>query len=238
VSGLEALAQLQDLDVRLSQLEHRLATLPELAEREQINAAQATLAAQDAELEGHIAVFQREQKRHEDEVASLEEKVAKSNEALYGGAITSPKEASAMQDEIASLGRRQESIEDEILELMEQIEPLDVDRTALAEQAAQLDTQMAAVEARMAEASLEIESERTEVQARRDALVESTSDELVALYDSHRAKMRDRIAIGRLTGATCGACHLEISAVDLDRIRSLGENEPGECPECGALLVH
>jgi len=238
VSGLEALAQLQDLDVRLGQLEHRLATLPELVERDQVTAAQAALAARDAELQEGIGALTREQKRHEDEVAMLEEKIAKNDEALYGGAITSPKDATAMQDEIASLGRRKASIEDEILDLMEQIEPVDADRRALGEQMEQLGAQMAAIEARIAEASQEVEAERSDVQATRDALVEATPDDMVALYDTHRASMRDRIAIGRLTGATCGACHLDLSAVDLDRIRSLGPLEPGECPECGALLVH
>ena len=143
-----------------------------------------------------------------------------------------------MQEEIASLGRRQGAIEDDILELMEQIEPLAADLSALSEQRAQLDQQGAEVDARLEQASVDIDTERASVQGERDALVASTADELVSLYDRQRERMRGRVAVGRLNGSTCGACHLDLSAVDLDRIRSLAADEPGECPECGALLVH
>lgn len=238
MSSLEALAQLQDLDLRLDQLQHRLEHLPELAERAELLETVKVLDGQRAGVEEQVAALQREQKRHEDEVAGVERQTAESEKALYGGAITSPKEASAMQEKIASLGRHQASIEDEILVLMEQIEPLSEEISAALEQRGQVEQQLAVVEARIAEASGEIDAERSTVQAERDGLAAATSAGLIELYGKQRARMRDRIAIGRLTGATCGACHLDLSAVELDRIRALGPEEPGECAECGALLVH
>lgn len=238
MSSLEVLAQLQDLDVRLDQLQHRLDTLPELAERVELEAALAVLDQQRGVIETEVQALQREQKRHEDEVAAVEEKIQKSDDALYGGAITSPKEATAMQEEIASLGRRKNGIEEEILLLMEQIEPLDTDLAALAEQRSQIEQQLAVVDSRIAVVTEEVEAERTATSDRRAQLVEATSDELMVMYDNQRDNMRGRIAVGRLTGATCGACHLDLSAVDLDRIRGLPSDQPGECPECGALLVH
>ena len=121
---------------------------------------------------------------------------------------------------------------------MEQIEPLSEEIAAFGEQAAQLEAQRAEVDGRIEAATTEIETERNEVQSERDALVAATPERLVAIYDTQRSRMRGRVAVGRLTGSTCGACHLDLSAVDLDRIRSLPPVEPGECPECGALLVH
>jgi uncharacterized protein len=238
VSSLEALAQLQDLDLRLEQLQHRLDHLPELAERAELMESLAVLDGQRAVVEEQVSTLQREQKRHEDEVALIEAQVAESEKALYGGAITSPKEASAMQDKIASLGRHQASIEDQVIELMEQVEPLSEEVAAALEQRGQVEQQLSVVDVRIAEASGEVEAERSVVHAEREEVAAATSATLIELYDKQRARMRGRIAIGRLTGATCGACHLDLSAVELDRIRELGPEQPGECAECGALLVH
>jgi predicted nucleic acid-binding Zn-ribbon protein len=38
-------------------------------------------------------------------------------------------------------------------------------------------------------------------------------------------------------GATCDACHLEMSAAEVDRIRHLDDKAAVYCEECGALLV-
>ena len=65
MSGLEALAQLQDLDVRLGQLEHRLATLPELAE------SNATIAAQNAEKETLLKEIHHRVKNNLQVISSL-----------------------------------------------------------------------------------------------------------------------------------------------------------------------
>ena len=143
-----------------------------------------------------------------------------------------------MQAELASLSRRQEAIEDEILAVMELIEPVDAEIDAINEQREHLEAQLAEVDARIGEATAEVERERVAVQAERDLLAASTSQQLIELYDRQRANMRGSIAVGRLIGTTCGACHLDMSAVDVDHIRSLGPEEPGECAQCGALLVH
>jgi predicted nucleic acid-binding Zn-ribbon protein len=238
VSGLEALAQLQDLDVHLAQLQYRVDHLPEVAARAEVVEAIEVLSRQRATIEEQVHGLQREQRRREDEVASLDERIVRDNDTLYGGGITSPKDAAAMQDEIASLGRRKGALEDEIIGFMEQVEPLDAELAALAEQNDHLTAQLADLDARIGEATAEVDGERSQVQAERDDLVAATSGELVELYERHRTRMGDRQAVGRLVGAACGACHLEISAVDLDHIRSLPAEQPGECPECGALLVH
>ena len=61
--------------------------------------------------------------------------------------------------------------------------------------------------------------------------------DLVKLYEDNRRRMGDHTAVGRLVGTSCGACFLEIAAVEIDRIRRLPSDQPSECPECGALVV-
>ena len=44
-------------------------------------------------------------------------------------------------------------------------------------------------------------------------------------------------AVARLSGTTCGACHLSLPAVEIDRLRRDTDDGVPTCTECGALLV-
>ena len=45
------------------------------------------------------------------------------------------------------------------------------------------------------------------------------------------------VAVARLVGKTCQGCHLQLSAVEIDRIRRLDVDELVHCEACGRLLV-
>jgi predicted nucleic acid-binding Zn-ribbon protein len=45
------------------------------------------------------------------------------------------------------------------------------------------------------------------------------------------------IAIARLVGNSCGGCHLQLSAVEVARLKKLAPDEPANCEECGRLLA-
>ncbi len=233
----EVLAQLQDLDVRLAQIDHRVAHLAELEVRAAIVAEQASLSAQTEALETRIADLERRQRAHEDEVARIESKRAHNAERLYESNLTSPKEAEALTAEADALARRQIEIEDQILELMEQIEPLVGERSALADQQSAARSRLGDTDAAIAAAQREAADERGEVLAERETLAASADPSLVSLYEQRRAAAEGSPVIGRLIGVTCTACHLELPSVDHEGIVRLGPQEMAECPLCGALLV-
>ena len=231
------LVELQELDTRLAQLSHRSETLPEHRQIVEVRAEDARLGEQLAKITSETEDLRQAQTDREAEVQGLEDKIAKSTSALYGGEMTSPKEATALQSEIDSILRRQAVLEDQIIELMEQIEPFALEeaeiegkRTLGGETLRELDQLLAATQT-------EIEGERRAVNKERAEVEERGGVDLVALYDRNRNRMGDHTAVGRLVGTSCGACFLGISAVEIDRIRRLPSNEPSECPECGALLI-
>ena len=231
------LVELQELDTRLAQLSHRSETLPEHRQIVELRAEDARLGEQLAKITSETEVLRQAQRDREAEVQGLEDKIAKSTSALYGGEMTSPKDATALQNEIDSILRRQAVVEDQIIELMEQIEPFALEeaeiegkRTVGAEALRDVDQLLAATQT-------EIEGERRAVNKERAEVEERGGVDLVALYDRNRNRMGDHTAVGRLVGTSCGACFLGISAVEIDRIRRLPTNEPSECPECGALLI-
>lgn len=232
-----ALADVQDLDVRLSQIEHRVEHLPERDARAEIVVQMAALSRHSATLDAQINDLARQQRRREDEVSAIEAKRAHNSERLYDSHLTSPKEAEALEAERDALERRQIEIEDLILELMEQIEPLATDRSDLADREAEAKRRLSETDAHIAQSEADARAERDEVLGIRTGLVASTPAELIDLYEQRRVAARGAPAVGRLIGTTCNACHLEISAVDADRIGRMDADEPADCPQCGVLLV-
>lgn len=237
LSELEGLVQLQELDTRLSQLSHRSATLPEYQQITELQGNEVKLEEQLDKIMIELKVLRQSQIDREAEVQGLEDKIAKSTSALYGGEITSPKEATVLQSEIESISRRQAVLEDQIIELMEQIEPFALEEAGIEAQRSVGGETLRNLEEQLAVTQAEIEVERRAVGIERAQIAERSGDDLVALYEDNRIRMGDHTGVGRLVGTSCGACFLEISAVEIDRIRRLPSNEPSECPECGALLV-
>ena len=231
------LVELQEVDTRLAQLSHRFATLPEYQKITEVRGEGLNLEEQLDEIMIELKVLRQSQIDREAEVQGLEDKIAKSTSALYGGAITSPKDATAMQNEIESISRRQAVLEDQIIELMEQIEPFALKEAEIEAQRSLGGEKLRNLEDQLAVAQAEIEVEQRAVSTERAQIEERAGDDLVALYERNRNRMGDHTAVGRLVGTSCGACFLGISAVEIDRIRRLPSNEPSECPECGALLI-
>jgi uncharacterized protein len=236
VSILEQLLGVQELDTHLDQLRHRRSHLPERAELADLEKAETELSERRSVVDEQAGALARSQKRLEDEIASVEAKRADTDQRLYSGTITAPRELQALQDEVASLGRRTSELEDELLEVFTATEPVDEALAGLAAEAAALAEKRSDVEARLAAVEAEIDAEIASVEASRADATGPISDEQLADYDRRR-KSLGGIAVARLVGSSCGGCHLMLSAVELDRIRKLAPDELASCEECGRLLV-
>jgi uncharacterized protein len=237
MASLDQLLVLQEHDTAVDQLHHRRATLPERGELEALRRELGTSEAELATTQADREEVARTQKRLEDEVATVEEKVASVHQTLYGGSVTSPRELQALQDDEASLKRHQAAVEDKVIEQMELAVPLDERLAALADRRGHLDTEVDRVAAVLADSEAAIDLALESVTAARASVAATVAPDLLARYETLRHELGG-IAVARLVGTNCGGCHLTLSAVELDRIR----HEPGDvivlCEECGRLLVH
>lgn len=236
MSDLDHLLDLQANDTYADQLRHRRETLPERARLVDLDQRRASVEASVIEPRTQRDDLAREQKRIEDEVALVEEKVTHVDQQLYGGGVTSPKEAQALQADLESLKRRQSQLEDQVLELMEQLEPLDA---ALADSEATLAaivTERAEAAASLAAGEAAIDAELAEVSAARDSLVAQVSDELFSEYE-HLRPAFGGVAVAKLSGPTCQGCHLTLASAEVDEIRRRPADAIVHCPDCGRLLV-
>jgi predicted nucleic acid-binding Zn-ribbon protein len=237
LSELEVLVELQELDTRLSQLAHRSKTLPEYQQLAILQAEDSELKNSFDEIEVELSALRRSQNDREAEIQQLEDKIAKATSSLYGGDMTSPKEAAVLQGEIDSLSKRQSILEDQIIELMEKIEPYATEETRNSTARSNCQEAIAVIEGKITSALSELEDERQSVVEEKRGVETRAGGNLVKLYEDNRKRMGDHTAVGRLVGTSCGACFLEIAAVEIDRIRRLPSDQPSECPECGALVV-
>jgi len=237
VGPLERLLVVQGHDTEADQLRHRLAALPERAQLDATMADIAALEAQSAQVGEQRDAIGRDLKRLEDEVALIEARRAETDRKLYGGTVNAARELQSLQDELASLKRRQSSLEDDELDLMERAEPLDATLAKLDEERAALDEVATTLTAAVAEAEAAVTADLDRVVRERSAAADGLDAELLAEYERLRAQLGG-VAIARLVGTNCGGCHLTLSSVEVDRIRRTPAGAMVHCEECGRILVH
>lgn len=228
------LLDLQALDTRLAQLDHRRRTLPEHERLSELAARVEELEAEAVRARTALGDVQREVAKAEADVQLVRDRAERNRQRLEAGVGTA-KDLQALQHELDSLARRQSTLEDEELEVMQRAEDLqaEVDRVQaqLAEVTAEVEEVTASRDAKVAE----IEAERTEVASGRDDVVADVGADLVGLYDKIRATSGTGAA--PLVQRRCGGCQLELNSVDLGRIRAAAEDEVLRCEECRRILV-
>ena len=230
------LLEVQAIDSRLVKLEHRSAQLPERARLAEIDERLADVRRriEAAEQDKHGLV--RQQQAIEDEISGYEAKVEREEAQLYSGGSSDAGHLQDLQDEIGGLKRRIGVLEDKELELMEQVEPIDAQLVSLADEKAALDAEAVELSKVLAEAEGEIDRERSAALSEREAAVAGIEPEALSRYE----KVRDRlggVAVARLEGGVCGACHIKLSAVEHDRILHLPDDAEVRCEECDRFLV-
>lgn len=231
----DALLEVQAHDTRLDQIDHLLENLPARADRDAAADAVATAETQIDVVSTQRDDLGRQQKRLDDEIASIEAKRVSVNETLYGGSVTSAGELQDLSKEVEALSRRISQLEDQDIEFMEQLEPVDADLVRLTTDREQHTATLDQAEQQLIAVEAELAAERATEQSARDAVAGGIGAELLTEYDSLRGG-RGGIGVAKLIGTQCGGCHLTLSAVEAARIRKHPEAVT-HCEECGRLLV-
>jgi predicted nucleic acid-binding Zn-ribbon protein len=236
VAEQHALLQLQAHDSAIDRLDHRRRSLPEDARLAELADALAAVDQLTAERDGTLATVQRDQSRLEHEIDMVTSKARTEEARAVSGKVTSPKELTAIQEEVAGLKRRQSTLEDELLELMEQRETLEAELAELATRREGFTAEHAQVSKARDAALVEIDGELDGERAARDAVAPGVGEQLRALYDQVRAR-QGGIGAAALVGNTCQGCRVSISPVELAAIRKLPPEEIKRCENCRRILV-
>jgi predicted nucleic acid-binding Zn-ribbon protein len=236
-SPLATLIEVQDRDTVLDQLRHRRSHLPEQAE---LAGLEAQVAAVDASLAGALALRDEAAGRQaglEAEIAASDARIGEIEKRLYGGTVSASRDLTAMSEEVSHLKNRRSSTEDRVLEVMEELEPLEAEVARLEGERAALASRAAEVAQAVAEAQAAVDAEAAVVTAERASVAEGLPADLAATYEKLRSKLGG-VGAARLVGSSCGGCHLQLPATELDRVRRSSPDALVFCDQCGRILVH
>jgi len=176
----------------------------------------------------------RDQMRFEHEIDSMTQKEHAEQTRMYDGSIVNAKELEALQHEIASIRKRRSDREDELLALLEMREQLEADAVVAEGDTAEMRTKADdAAHAAAAElASVDAELERTTTD--RDAIASDIDADVLELYDDLR-RLKKGVGAAALVDGVCQACHEQLSAVELDKVKRADGIR--RCEHCRRILV-
>jgi predicted nucleic acid-binding Zn-ribbon protein len=223
--------ELQQIDSEIHRLKRERSRLDNGAARRQAADAAARVAE---ETEARLRKLRSDLNDAELELKRVEGKKKDYERRLYEGKVTNPKELTAMEQEIAMLGRQRGRLDEQILTLMEGIETAS---TELAQAEANRD----AAESRWRDQdelfrreSARLDAELAAVTPRREAAAKALEPPTLARYENLRNRLSN-VAVARLVEAGCGACHTHLAS---GIIRKVQDGQAYTyCENCTRFLV-
>lgn len=229
------LLEVQALDARIAQLDHKRRNLPEHAELEQLGADLTQLRDLLVAAQTEESDTAREQTKAEQDVDQVRQRATRDQQRLDSGALGA-KDLENVQRELASLAKRQSDLEDVVLDVMERRETAQARAAELAERVATVSAAVEAAEARKTEALAGIDAEGFEVAQQRERLAADVPEDLIKLYDKLRAQ-QGGVGAARLYQKRCEGCRLELNITELNELRAAPANQVVRCENCRRILV-
>ncbi len=224
------LFQLQKLDLRIRQIDTRLAAIDD--------SIRHNAAVQEASslLENYRQAMEQKNK----EIADLETaanaksiKIQQSESSLYSGTNKTPKELSDLQKEIASLRSALSSLEEQQFSRLTESEELNSKYSKAQEH---YDSVFVAWQNSNQSLVLETENlnkEKEKLLSERNANLNQIAQESISLYEKLLIS-KNQIAVTSVEEESCTICGAEITAADIQKARS--SMTLITCHSCGRIL--
>ncbi len=230
MTHIHQLLQLQKLDTEIDEKKKRLGEV--LKAQKETPAMLATRKrAETAAIE-----LQTWQSKHQDltlEVGSINTKAKNSEDRLYSGKVTNPKELADLQQEIEALARRKAVLEDAIVEALVMVEDAEKEKTAAD---SELETAVTQWEAQ----SAHLKTEQNELALNLHKLMQTRKTRAAKIdaaslreYDELR-QQRHGLAVAGLRVNMCLGCQTTVSA---NKVKEVDEGHKVYCGGCGRLLA-
>jgi len=222
------LYQLQELDIEIEQEEQTLnQKVGQLGEREALNNVQSRLTSEKEQLEE----LKRQHRSAEAEVDDLLSKIAATEEQLYGGKITNPKELSSLQHEVTIMKDKIDQLENRALEKIDQVEAAENVVAATTAELKKMEEEWHQQQRQLSSDIEQLKASLVDLRQKRQRLSEHIEPVAVALYEKIRQQKKQ--AVAKVEQGICCACHISLSASVLQKARS---GQPVQCGTCGRIL--
>lgn len=229
MSQLQQLYRLQQIDNEIREKKQRLReVMRALKDDEELVAARR----RKEQTEEALHKVQGQQKELELQLGSVNEEAQRSEDRLYSGKVTNPKELSDLQQKIASLGRRKEMLEDQILETMMAVEEAQEVDEAAGERLREAEAAWEEERERLTREQDELAEEAGRLLQQREKQVDLIDDKMMDAYED-TARRRGGVAVAPLVQQVCQACTVRVSAT---KARAAQEGELVYCSSCKRIL--
>jgi hypothetical protein len=224
------LYRLQQVDSRLDRLRTRLIEIAELlGEDDAVQAAQT----EHARAETAVSAARSELRTEEAKTQDLRFKLEQTENRLYGGKVTNPKELQDLQMELGSLKNYLETLEERQLEAMVTLEDAETRHASAAATLKQVAADRIAGNATLSGEQSRLKAEIASLESERAVANNAVTAEDRELYDRLRVK-RGGVAVASASSRNCGACGTTLSSTLYQAARS-----PAQlifCDTCGRVL--
>ena len=232
LKSLGDLLDLQDIDLKIDKLLDTRNSLPELDEYKNAHAEAQRLTLALAEANQLLADADLNLRKTNGELELTAERAAAEQNRLYAGGI-SARDADYLRREVEMLYKKVSKMEDEVIGYLEDMEQAEADVARIDEEllyATELKDKLGAA---ISDLWRVIDKELAIKEETKKASVSLVDDYLLEIYDKLRELREDRV-VGRLTDGICGACHLRLTAAEVNKI---SKEDPPRCIHCRSILV-
>lgn len=228
MSIVDELAELQEMDIRLRDMNAELNDIPK---RQQLEQSRLNKHKQELlEAENALKAVQAKAMEVDLEIESFDQKTSKLRSQQLE--LKTNKEFKAMEEEIASIQINKQDVEEKELALMEQIEKakagVDVKKAELSDEENSVKRDVETLDDRVGEIRTAISG----LQAERDAVAARIDHKWLDRYEGI-FKRKDR-AVVEISNNVCGGCHMKVPPAVVHAASS--RKEMVFCDFCGRLL--
>ncbi|MDD5509551.1 MAG: C4-type zinc ribbon domain-containing protein [Dehalococcoidales bacterium] len=222
------LFELQEIDLEIESNEQAVREMTaRLGESEALLQARSELAA----AKEHLEEQGRRQRDLEGEIADTGAKLARTEDQMYSGRTTNPKELTGLQQEAGILKAKRSDLEDRAVEVIEQTEAAAARTADLTGRLAKLTAEWQAEQQQLKNEIAEREQRLAGLTAKRASLAAAIEPAALGVY--HDLRKRRGTAVAGVEQGICRGCRISLSSAQMQRVRSGGLIE---CTSCGRIL--
>jgi len=228
----QTLYELQQTDLAIGNNDKRLKAIAlALANQQPVKKAQATVAKAEA----YLKPLQTDLRDLELQVQTNKQKQKSSEQRLYSGTVSNPKELQDIENNIASLKRWQDELEDKMLELMLAIEEGQERLNAANQQLEQALKTSETTHKELLDEKQTLESENKSLKTERNSLVSDVDADALRLYEQLAPRMAQRPVAMLTKDNTCSICGVQQTSIHAQEIRRTAELS--RCANCNRILI-
>jgi hypothetical protein len=228
MANIRQLYQLQEVELEIESDEHSLQQIiSQLGQNQAVVKAQSKLADTQQRLEE----LKRQQNSAEWEIDDITTKLKATEEQLYGGRISNPKELASLQQEAELLKAKRDQLEDSALEIIDKVELAEADVKTLEGELEATEAEWQSQQKNLSGDKAQLEAKIAELKQKQQQLLAGIEPQLVELY--YQLKKNKGKAVAKVEQGICRGCRISLPTAELQQARS---GQLVQCSSCGRIL--